>query len=354
MGKIGIFYYKKQYLHKTPRNHPESPKRVKKIIKELKMAFMKNKEIIFKDMLKANLNEILEVHNPRYVNYVKNFCLNGGGWIDYDTYFTEHSFDVALCSVGGVLEACKMILNKNLSSAFVLTRPPGHHAGKNGVALKADSLGFCMFNNVAIAASYLIKKRKLKRIAIIDLDSHHGNGTQEIFFDTPSILYISFHQDDNFYPWSGSIKEIGVEDGEGFNINIPFPEYSGDIEYLTAFKKIVEPIMEYYDPEFIIISLGLDAHKEDPYSNLELSNNGYLTLLNHIKKLSDEHSNGKLMLCLEGGYNINTIGKLSIKIINLLMDKKKINFTIKKKKIRKKAMENIKELRKILSMYWPI
>jgi acetoin utilization deacetylase AcuC-like enzyme len=356
MKQVGIFYYKWQHKHKTPKNHPESPKRVKKIVKEIKKFFKDRKEIIFKDMPKADLSKVLGVHEIQYVNYIKNFCLKGGGWIDYDTYFTKNSLDVALHSVGGVLEAYKLVLNREISSAFVLTRPPGHHAGKRGVALNADSLGFCMFNNVAIAAHQLINKEKIKRITIIDLDSHHGNGTQEIFFNTPLVLYISLHQNENFYPWSGSIEEIGEGDGEGFNINIPLSKYSGNIEYITAFKKIIEPVIDNYNPEFIIVSLGFDAHKDDPYSDLKLTTNGYLTLLYHIKKLSDKYCNGRLMLCLEGGYNTDVLRKISVKLIELLINKRKFIFikNFKKKKISNNFMKNIEELKKILSFYWSI
>jgi len=213
-----------------------------------------------------------------------------------------------------------------------------------------------MFNNVAIAAHQLINKEKIKRITIIDLDSHHGNGTQEIFFNTPLVLYISLHQNENFYPWSGSIEEIGEGDGEGFNINIPLSKYSGNIEYITAFKKIIEPVIDNYNPEFIIVSLGFDAHKDDPYSDLKLTTNGYLTLLYHIKKLSDKYCNGRLMLCLEGGYNTDVLRKISVKLIELLINKRKFIFikNFKKKKISNNFMKNIEELKKILSFYWSI
>jgi acetoin utilization deacetylase AcuC-like enzyme len=261
---------------------------------------------------KAVPPEALEaVHDPAYAKAIEKLSRSGGGAIDSDTILSSKSYDAAIHAAGGMLEACELVLAGRFSNAFALVRPPGHHAGADGRALSASSQGFCVFNNVAIAATNLIREHGLKRVMILDIDVHHGNGTQEIFNPTNKGLYISIHQDGRtLYPGTGFINEIGTGAGEGSKINIPLPPCSGDEIYLKALNQIVIPIATEYHPEIILVSAGFDAHHTDPVANMRLSSMGYIELFEACISLASNLCSGKLAAVLEGGYNLDTLSKL--------------------------------------------
>ncbi|MEM2118649.1 MAG: histone deacetylase, partial [Candidatus Bathyarchaeia archaeon] len=239
MKRTAIVFSPIYYQHNTGKGHPEKAKRLKAIVKEVsewnKLGQKRNIQFVKPE--KAQNEDVELVHMPEYVKLVEAVCKAGGGLLDLqDTVVSSNSFDVALYAVGGTLTATHLIMEGKNRNAFALVRPPGHHATRH------RALGFCLFNNAAIAAQHLIEKFNLKRILILDLDAHHGNGTQEIFYATDKVLYVSLHEDPAGFPGTGFAEETGKVDGKGFNVNVPLPFGTGDSEYLQAINEIAMPI----------------------------------------------------------------------------------------------------------------
>ena len=241
--------------------------------------------------------ELALVHDPRYVEAVRRAAEEGGGWVDPDTLITPRSYDVAARVVGGTLAGLDAVLAGEVGSAFCLVRPPGHHAGPN------YAMGFCLFNHIAVAAAYARDAHECERVAIVDFDVHHGNGTQDAFYDDPHVLYVSTHQYP-FYPGTGAASERGVRAGEGANVNIPMPAYSGDEEHRQAFERVVVPALRRFRPQVVLVSAGFDAHFADEIANQQLSVDGYGTLVSMLIDVADEVADGRLLFALEGGYDL--------------------------------------------------
>lgn len=245
------------------------------------------------------------VHETEYIDLVKKTCAAGGGVLDLgDTIVSSKSYAAATLAAGALTDAVNMVAREKARNAFALVRPPGHHAGAY------YALGFCLFNNVAIGASYLVSRLNYKRVLIIDVDAHHGNGTQEIFYDTDKVLYISLHEDSSGFPGTGFIDEIGEGRGLGYTVNIPLPFKTDDALYQRAFDKIVSPIVHQYMPEFILVSAGFDGHYTDPVGDLSLSMKTYDEIFSKIVALANEFCEGKLVATLEGGYSLDFLGKM--------------------------------------------
>jgi acetoin utilization deacetylase AcuC-like enzyme len=240
------------------------------------------------------------VHSQSHISRVQTYSKKGGGWLDGDTYASPASYDVALQAVGGLLQGLDSVMAREVNHAFALVRPPGHHATSE------EAMGFCLFNNIAIAAEYAKRKYKLERILIADFDVHHGNGTQEIFYADPKVLYFSSHQ----YPWypgSGSIYEDGDGEGKGFTVNVPLPAYCGDKEHLRVYREILVPVAKRFQPQLMLVSSGYDSHWADQLSLMQLTVEGFAGIVKIIKGLADELCQGKLLLSLEGGYNLEAL-----------------------------------------------
>jgi acetoin utilization deacetylase AcuC-like enzyme len=249
---------------------------------------------------RAEVGQIAAVHDQRYIEALQRFCEAGGGQIDLNTTASPGSYEAALYAAGGLLRGIEAVLAGEAANAFALVRPPGHHAVPQG------SLGFCLFNNVAVAARYLLDVRGLERVLIVDWDVHHGNGTQDIFYDDPRVLFFSSHQDGT-YPGTGSFWETGEGRGKGFNVNLPLPAGSGDAVLERAFEVLLEPLAARFKPEFILVSAGYDGHWRDPLARLNLSAEGYARLTRRVIQLADTYCQGRLALTLEGGYNIEAL-----------------------------------------------
>ena len=259
----------------------------------------------------ATPQELALVHDPRYVDGVRRVADEGGGWADPDTLITPRSYDVAAHVVGGTLNALDAVIRGEVRSAFCLVRPPGYHA------TPVQAMGFCLFNHVAIAAAYALEKHGLERVAIVDYDVHHGNGTQDAFYADPRVLYASTHEYP-FYPGTGAAEEMGSGEGRGFNINIPMPHGSGDEEHLRAFAEVVAPALRRFRPQLIIVSAGYDAHFADEIAMQKLSVDGYGALVSIVKAAAEELCDGRLLVAQEGGYHLTALPWCVRRTIELL------------------------------------
>ena len=306
--KTGLIVSDTFQNHNTGVGHPEQVARVSVIIDNFKK--LNNKNLIWKKPSIVK-NEILKTtHDSTYVDFVQNsFPKNELLFLDGDTIISPGSKEVTIDAVGSIIAAIDGVENKEFENAFCAVRPPGHHAKKN------KAMGFCIYNNVAVGAHYLIEKYNYKRIAIIDFDVHHGNGTQDIFYNEEKVLYISTHQYP-FYPGSGSESEKGKYN----NIfNLPLPAGTSSEEYLNAYEFVLKRIKEF-KPEFILFSAGFDAHQNDPLAQFRLTSNDFYKLTKRTLELSKQYCNGKVVSILEGGYDLNALKESSSMHVSALLE----------------------------------
>jgi len=285
--------------HDTGPGHVESPERLRAILNHLGTSGLAA-ELTELTARPATVDQIARVHRRDYIDAVKEVCARGGGQLDFDTVVSDQSYDIALLAAGGVMAACDGVLDGEVANAFCAVRPPGHHA------LEFRAMGFCIFNNVAVAARYLQAERGLERVAIVDWDVHHGNGTQDAFFADPTVFYASTHQSPH-YPGTGHPWETGQDDAEGTILNIPFGAGAGDAEFMTALSKTILPAITEFDPDFILISAGFDAHESDMLSSLCVTTQGYAAMTALVRACAGQCCGGRLVSILEGGYNLPTL-----------------------------------------------
>jgi len=295
------FVYGDVYLkHDTGAGHPERPARLTAIVDRLKQTGLLAKLIELKPVA-ASVDWLTKVHTPAYVERVSRSCRGGTGYLDSgDTPVSTNSYDVALMAVGGVLGAVDAVMEGRVRNAFCAVRPPGHHA------LKDRAMGFCLFNNVALAAKYIQQKHKLAKVLIVDWDVHHGNSTQAAFYYDPTVFYFSVHQSP-FYPGSGNADERGEGKGRGFTLNVPLPAGSGDADYKRAFTEKLLPAAATFKPDFVLISAGFDAAEGDLLGRMKLTPAGYAELTRMVKEIARQHCQGRLVSVLEGGYNLEAL-----------------------------------------------
>ncbi len=354
MSTTGVIFSPVYYRHNPGRGHPELARRLRAIVRELKKSKLQgvgNWQFVKPE--KARLKDVELIHGIEYIESVENLCKSGGGPLDAegDTVASPESYDVALYAVGGTLKAVNLVMKGRFQNAFALVRPPGHHAGKY------SARGFCIFNNIAIAARYLLTEFELKRILILDIDTHHGNGTQENFYETNKVLYTSLHEDPREFPRKGFIDEIGEGEGLGYNVNVPLPFRTGDHIYLKAINEIVTPIIKQYKPQFILVSAGLDGHYADPVGSLSLSALCYQEVYETIFNVASEMCEGKLVLVLEGGYSLRFIGKLAVAAVAKMSGaiyniEDKVPIT--KKHIKEQGEKVIKEVKRVQKAFWNV
>ncbi len=296
--KVG-FVYDPVYLKHDTGQHVENASRLEAIISYLEQTKLKQQLTPIKPRA-ATVEELSLVHHKQHISHVREVAQKGGGWLDADTVMSADSYEAALYAAGGAIRATEAAIKGEVNSAFALVRPPGHHA------TVTRAMGFCLFNNVAIAAKYALAKYKLERILIIDFDVHHGNGTQEAFYDNPQVLYISTHEYP-FYPGTGSLDETGKGEVKGTTVNIPLPAGCGNAEYLQAFEQIIVPATRRFKPQLILVSAGYDSHWADGIAMMQVTVTGFAQMITIIKGLADELCSGHLVFSLEGGYNISAL-----------------------------------------------
>ncbi len=311
----GLIYHEDYLKHDTGKTHPERKERLTAIINRLEGKKLLEQLIVIK-AIPATPQWIALVHSPEYIAEVEKTCEGGKQYLhSNDTMISKDSYATALLATGGVLCAIDAVMEGKAKNAFCAIRPPGHHASRN------KAMGFCIFNNIAIGARYLQRKYRLAKILIVDFDVHHGNGTQDIFYDDPNVFYFSIHRSP-FYPGSGNADEKGVGKGYGYTVNVPLAKGDGDREYINAFNEIFKPQALAFHPDFVLVSAGFDAYKNDPLGGMNVSSEGYATISKIINEIAVECCGGRLVSVLEGGYDLDGLAASVEAHISILIGKK--------------------------------
>ena len=306
--KTGLITSDTYQNHNTGNGHPEKIDRVTAVIDNFKR--LNNKNLIWKKPTKFDQSFLINTHSSNYINQVdQSFPEKGLAFLDGDTVVSPGSKEATKDAVGSIIAAIDGVQKKEFKNAFCAVRPPGHHAEKN------KAMGFCIYNNVAVGANYLIKKYKYNKVAIIDFDVHHGNGTQDIFYNNEKVLYISTHQYP-YYPGSGSEKEKGK-----FNniLNIPLEAGTTAEEYLNAYEHVLKKLKEF-KPEFLLFSAGFDAHIDDPLAQLRLSSEDFYHLTKRTLEISKSICNGNVVSILEGGYDLKALQQSTKRHVDALIE----------------------------------
>ncbi len=304
------YCYDPLYLEHDLPGHPECRARLERVLETLQGSGLLARMVPVQPRpVTAGL--LTRVHTPGYVATVQQVSGRGGGFLDADTYLGPRSYDAALLAAGGVVELVRAVLNGRLRNGMALVRPPGHHATAR------RGMGFCLFNNVAVAARAALDEHGLTQVLIVDWDVHHGNGTQEIFHDSSQVLFFSTHQYPH-YPGTGDWRETGAGDGLGFTVNVPLPAGVGDAGFRRIYAEVLEPLAERFRPELMLVSAGYDAHCNDPWAGLHLSLDdplaglhlsldGYWQMAQSVVALADRLCSGRLVVTLEGGYALEVL-----------------------------------------------
>lgn len=308
-----VYFYPQDHQAHAELGHPERPERVETIRQALDAAGWW--EAYPKLSPLPVSNELLEsIHQEGYLEQLQAAC-SRGQHLDMDTYTTPASWELALNAAGGALAVARAVWLREARRGFALTRPPGHHATVQ------RGMGFCLLNNIALAAEYLIEQQGAERVAIIDFDLHHGNGTQDIFYQRGDVLYISTHQSP-LYPGTGRLSETGAGAGSMTNVNIALPPGSGDAAYEEALNTLILPLLNRFMPQMILVSYGFDVHWRDPLGHMQVSSGVYGDLIAGLAGWADEHCGGRIALCLEGGYDLEAAAACSLAVVAALLGEK--------------------------------
>ncbi len=311
IAQIAGFYPTGHEAHFSP-GHPERPERIEVIRAALQEAGLWQ-QFNFLEPVEVDQHVLEAVHEPAYLALLQEACRRGLP-LDSDTYTTPASWDLALRSAGGAIAVARAVWGGEASTGFALNRPPGHHATRR------RGMGFCLLNNIALAVEDLIQHQGAERLAIVDLDLHHGNGTQDIFWERGDVLFLSTHQMPLF-PGTGFLDESGAGAGAGCTVNLPLPPYSGDEAFQTIMDEIILPVLDRFAPQMVLCSIGFDTHWRDPLGQLLVSADVYGHLIRRLVQWTDQHSQGKLALFLEGGYDLEAGAVCALAITAALLKK---------------------------------
>jgi len=339
--KAGLVY-DPIYLEHDTGDHVENSQRLVAAMSYLKETGIEEKLTCLSSR-PALLEELEVIHTTEYISYVKGKAERGGGWLDPDTVMSSKSYEAALHAAGGLMVAVEAVMKGEVDNAFALVRPPGHHA------IHDRAMGFCIFNNMAIAAKFALSKFSLNRILIADFDVHHGNGTQDAFYADPKVLYFSTHQYP-FYPGTGWMDETGMGEGEGATVNFPMAAGWGDEEYLRAFNEVMVPVARRFQPQLILVSAGFDAHWADYLAMMRASVKGFAQMVMILKELAAELCQGHLVFTLEGGYNLQVVASSIKDVFAVLMGNSEIDDPLGKASMARKPEgfdEHIEAIKRI-------
>ncbi|MBT8339621.1 MAG: histone deacetylase [Desulfatitalea sp.] len=315
MKRTGFLYDQRFLLHDTGAHHPERAERLQAIVRGLTEAGLMS-ELVMITARHADMRWLQTVHSEGYIRRFEEVCLAGHRMLDcQDNQMCPDTWDAAQLAAGGTIEAARMIMAGEIDNAFCAVRPPGHHAERE------RAMGFCYFNNVAVAAKYLQAEWGVERIGIIDFDVHHGNGTQHMFESDPTVFYYSIHQHPSFcFPGTGREFEQGLGDGNGFTKNSPVLPGQGDETYRQLIEKDMLPLLSAFEPQFLIVSAGFDAHRDDEMADMRLTNRGFEWIIRCIVQLAETHASGKLLSVLEGGYSLERLPELAADHVRILLE----------------------------------
>lgn len=348
--KSTVVFYDPIYLeHDNGLGHPERPERLEASLEMLNKTGLSEKVRIISPR-NATIDEINLVHPNNYIEKVRRMAESGGSWLDGDTPVSAISFAAASRSAGAGLEGLERIFSGDARNAFGLVRPPGHHA------TATQGMGFCIFDNNAITSRYAMEKFGISRIFILDWDAHHGNGLEEIFYDDNRVLYISLHQYPH-YPGTGAYRDVGSGAGEGYNVNFPFPAFTGEDVYLAAFDEVILPIAEQYEPELLLISAGYDGHFNDPLCSMLLKATSYSEMAERLEAFALEYCDGRMLASLEGGYNLSGMAaSVNNTIAVMAGDDTRVVEQVDSfpREPTERGMEIIAATRRAMSAYWSI
>jgi acetoin utilization deacetylase AcuC-like enzyme len=308
--KLCLFYPEGHAAH-AEYGHVERPERVEVIRKTLtRVGLWGDSRQVTAVAIEQPVLEA--VHSSDYLSLLERACRRGGH-LDADTYVTNASWQLALQAAGGAAAVAQEVWHRQVDTGLALCRPPGHHA------MRGQGMGFCLMNNIAVAAEQLIQQESAQRLAIVDLDLHHGNGTQDVFWERRDVLFISTHQRP-LYPGSGSLQERGRGGGEGYTANFPMPPGSGDTAFRAVMEQAILPLLERFAPEMILVSYGFDIHWREPLGHLLVTAGGYANLIASLLKFAQQHCQGRMALVLEGGYDLEAAAACTLGVVNALIE----------------------------------
>ncbi len=308
------FYTNPIYLAHDTGAHPENASRLRAIEQHLESEGVLER-LQARSGRPAEPHEVNLLHTRKHIDRVEDAATGGASMLDTpDCVVSPGTYEAALHAVGAVLEAVVEVSDRRLDNAFCAVRPPGHHAERD------QAMGFCFFNNVALAAEFLVRELGYTRIAIVDFDVHHGNGTQHLFEERQDVLFVSTHEDPRTcYPGTGFANEQGAGQGTGYTMNVPLPAGTEDEEYLHQFQTLVLPALEQYQPQFVLVSAGFDAHRDDPLASLKLTERSYREVSRSLLEVADRHAGGRLVSLLEGGYDLGALSTSVREHVSVLM-----------------------------------
>ena len=310
--KFGLVLDSVFLQHLVPVDHPERPERIESIIQHIR-SWTGSEQLITVEPVHADPEWIRQVHTPEHFSTIHQTDGATPRALDWDTHAGGRSFEIAMLAAGSVVRMVELLFAGEIRSGFAAIRPPGHHAETN------KAMGFCLFNNIAVGAEWSRQQGLAKRVAVVDFDVHHGNGTQEIFYRRPDVLYLSSHQYP-FYPGTGSQMELGDGEGLGFTVNFPIVAGKGNHFFCSLFQDLAGPVLRDFEPDLILVSAGYDAHRDDPLGGMRLDEAGFGELVRQLNSLAQELCQGRILYVLEGGYNLKALGQSVLSTLRMSLD----------------------------------
>jgi acetoin utilization deacetylase AcuC-like enzyme len=340
--KVGVVKDSIYLEHITDEYHPENPQRLQYIYEMLEQ--LPQEDLVYVAPRPASNDEICLIHDVRYHATVAQTAGKSYTQLDPDTSTSPRSYEAACMAVGGLLSLADALMKGEIDNGIALVRPPGHHAEQD------RAMGFCLFNNIAIAARYLVGQYGLDRILLVDFDLHHGNGTQHSLYDDPKILYFSTHQYP-YYPGSGWYTEVGQGEGKGYTVNVPLTYGMDDVDYDHIFKQLLVPISDAFHPQIVLVSAGFDIHRDDPLGGMAVTEAGFANMTRILLDIASRHCGGKMLVALEGGYDLNGLTR-SVQAMIMEMKGAPISASIQGGEPSKGVVQTVASVKEALKPYW--